>query len=222
MGWTSYHASHYKTIKGNRVVDRKAECDAYFMEGLNRGHYNVLKSAMVGSTYYAAVQIMKKYIGKDENGKSIYEDLPENERHIFAAIFLTYTDMKDHFNFGYKDMSESMGPYKYDCPKGILDLLPPTDNEYALEWRKKCYERIEAKKNPNALKNLPIGTKIKVTMPFETKYHKAGDEVILTKCLNWKGNRSAWYKGSMKFTAGLMKMLEEHYEVVSKPNRKEN
>ena len=221
MGWTSYHASHYKYAKGNRTIDRKAECDAYFMEGLNKGHYNVLKSAMVGSTYYAAVQIMKKYLGEDENGKSIYEDLPENERHTFAAIFLTSTDMKDYYNFAYKDMSESMGPYKYDCPKGILDLLPPTENEYALEWRKKCYERIEAKKNPNALRNLPVGTKIKVVMPFDTKYHSAGQEVILTKCLNWKGNRSAWYKGSMQFTAGLMKMLEEHYEVVSIPNRKE-
>lgn len=221
MGWTSYHAEHYKYVKGHRVVDRKAECDAYFMEGLNRGHYNVLKSAMVGSTYYAAVQIMKKYVGKDEQCNNIFVDMPENEREIFCAIFLTATDMKDHFNFSYKDMTENMGPYKYDCPKGILDLLPPTDNEYALEWRKKCYERIAEKKNPNALNNLPVGTKIKVVLPFDTNHHAAGTEVVLTKCLNWKGNRSAWYKGSMKFTAGLMKMLEEHYEIVSIPNRKE-
>ena len=64
MGWTSYHAEHYK----NGKIDRKAECDAYFLEGLNRGHFDVLKSSMVGSTYYAAIKPLKKSGGKDENG----------------------------------------------------------------------------------------------------------------------------------------------------------
>ena len=211
MGWTSYHASHYKVKNGIRTVDRKAEMDEIFKdENSYNGKYRLtnLKSAMVGSTYYAAIE-------------RIEIENPKN-RIVGAVICLTSTDMKDHFNFAYKDMDETMGPYKYDCPNGILDLLTPTENEYALNWRQKCYERITEKKNPNVLKNLPVGTKIKVTMPFDTKYHSAGDEVVLTKCLNWKGNRSAWYKGSMKFTAGLMKMLEEHYEIVSKPNGKEN
>ena len=53
MGWTSYHATYYKR---NGSIDRKAECDAYFLEGLNRGHYEVLKSAVVGSVCYAAVR----------------------------------------------------------------------------------------------------------------------------------------------------------------------
>ena len=57
MGWTGQHATHYK----RGTVDRKAECDAYFMEGLNAGFYNVLKSALVGSVYYAAVQNVKRY-----------------------------------------------------------------------------------------------------------------------------------------------------------------
>ena len=138
MGWTSYHATHYK----NGKIDRKAECDAYFMDGLNKGHFEVLKSAMVGSTYYAAVQGIVKNVGKNESGENIYEPLPENERTTFGIVFLTSTDRKDYFNFSYKEMSESMGPYSYDCPKGILDLLSPTDNEYANEWRKACYENI--------------------------------------------------------------------------------
>jgi hypothetical protein len=221
MGWTSYHASHYKVKNGIRTVDRKAECDAYFMEGLNKGHFNLLKSTMIGSTYYAAVQGLKRSAGKDENDNYIYEDIPENERETFAVVFLTYTDMKDHFNFSYKPMDETVGPCQHNCPKGILDLLSPTESQWANEWRQKCRENLQKKKNPNALNKLPVGTKIKVIMPFATRYHNVGDEVILTKCLNWKGNRSAWYKGSIKFTAGLMKMLEENYEVVSLPNRKE-
>lgn len=215
MGWTSYCASHYKYVKGKRTVDRKAECDAYFMEGLNKGHFNVVKSAMVGSTYYAAVQLLRRCTGHDDNGNYFYEEVPENERTTWAAIFLTSVDMKDYYNFSYKDMDETVGPYKRDCPKNILDLLSPTESQWANEWRQECYENLKKKRDPQALKNLPVGTKIKVVMPFDTKYHSKGQEVILTKCLNWKGNRSAWYKGSIKFTAGLMKLLEDHYEVVS-------
>ncbi len=35
-------------------------------------------------------------------------------------------------------LTETMGPYNYGCPARILDLLSPTDNEYALAWREKC------------------------------------------------------------------------------------
>lgn len=51
MGWTGYYATHYK----NGKIDRKAECDAYFMEGLNRGNFKVLKSTMKG------LSIMQQY-----------------------------------------------------------------------------------------------------------------------------------------------------------------
>ena len=210
MGWTSYNASNYKIIKGRRVVDRKAEMDELFKnEDSYNGKYHMknLKSAMVGSTYYAAIERVEI-----EN--------PEN-RTVGAVICLTSMDMKDHFNFAYKDMDETMGPYQYDCPKGILDLLTPTDNEYANNWRQKCYENHTKKKDPNALKNLPVGTQIKVVLPCDTTYHKAGQEVTLIKGTNWKGNRTGWYKGTMKFTAGLMKMLEDHYEIVRIPNREE-
>ena len=57
MGWTSYNAQYYK----NGTVDRKKECDEYWEGGLNRGHFKVLKSTMVGSTYYAAVKILKSF-----------------------------------------------------------------------------------------------------------------------------------------------------------------
>ena len=78
-------------------------------------------------------------------------------------------NMKDYYNFAYKDMDESYGPCQCDCPKGILDLLSPTENEYALQWRKACYENIVKKRNPNGFNKLPVGTVIKVVMPFDTK-----------------------------------------------------
>ena len=215
MGWTSYHATHYK----NGRVDRKAECDAYFMEGLNRGHFNVLKSAMVGSTYYAAVSPLKRGGAEDENGKRIYVDIPESERVVFGVVFLTSTDIKDYYNFAYKDMDETCGPYKYDCPKGILDLLTPTENEYANEWRRCCRENLAKKKNPNAFNKLPVGTVIKVIMPIDTKYFKAGQEVRLRKRNKWGSNRTEWITMNgvaCRYTASLMKMLEDCYEIIER------
>lgn len=215
MGWTSYHATHYK----NGKVDRKAECDAYFMEGLNRGHFNVLKSSMVGSTYYAAVSPLKRSDGKDDNGNYIYIDIPESEQEVIGVVFLTSTDSKDYYNFSYKNLDESCGPYKYDCPKGILDLLTPTESEYANEWRKKCYEQIAKKKNPNSFGKLPVGTIIKVIMPFDTNYFREGQEVRLRKRTKWGSNRTEWITMNgvaCRFTASLMKALEENYEIIKR------
>ena len=219
MGWTSYRATHYKWvgkgIKRSYVVDRKAECDAYFMEGLNRGYYDVLKSSMVGSVYYAAVKPLQRY-SKDADGNEIIVDIPTNEQQVFGAVFLTSTDSKDHFNFSYKDMDESYGPCYYDCPKGILDLLTPTDNEYANKWRTKCREQLEKKKNPNSLSKLPEGTVIKVVLPFDTQRYSKGDELTLTK-IKW-GRSCKWFVSGSNcyFTSGLMKLLEDNYEIVKK------
>ena len=37
MGWTGYYPTHFNS--GGKI-NRKAECDAYFTEGLNQGFYN--------------------------------------------------------------------------------------------------------------------------------------------------------------------------------------
>lgn len=200
MGWLEYRATHYK----NGKIDRKAEMDAtYNWEDENR-KVEVLKSSMVGSTYYAAVKSFNK-----TNGFEC----------ITAAVCLTSTDSKNYYNFAYKDMDETCGPYKYDCPKGILDLLTPTENEYALEWRKACYENLTKKKNPNALSKLPVGTIIKVVMPFDTNYFKAGQEVRLRKQTKWGSNRTEWITMDgvlCRYTTRLMKLLEDCYEIIKK------
>jgi hypothetical protein len=188
------------------------------MEGLNRGYYDVLKSSMVGSVYYAAVKPLQRY-SKDADGNEIIVDIPTDEQKVFGAVFLTSTDNKDHFNFSYKDMDESYGPCYYDCPKGILDLLTPTENEYANEWRKTCYENIKTKKNPNGLSKLPVGSVIKVVMPFDTKYFKKGQEVKLNKCKKWGSNRTEWVTSTppmCRFTASLMRALDGAYEIVKR------
>lgn len=212
MGWTSYHATHYK----NGKVDRKAECDAYFMEDLNRGFYDVLKSSMVGSTYYAAVKPLKKY--KNIDTKEIV-DIPKEEQRVFGVVFLTSVDNKDYFNFAYKDMDETCGPGQCDCPKSILNLLSPTESKWANEWRQACYENLAKKKNPNALNKLPVDTVIKVIMPWDTNYFKKGQEVKLQKCKRWGSNRTDWLVvglSSIRFPTSMMKQLEDCYEIVKR------
>ena len=151
MGWTSYHASFYK----NGKIDRKAECDSIMNCDMvvNKGRYEVVKSAMVGSTYYAAVK------------KTIFETEAEPEKEgVFGVVILTSVNNKDYFNFSYKDMDESAGPGYYDCPIGIHDVHTPTEYAWAKEWRERCYEIIKRKKSPDALSNLPVGSEIKFTL----------------------------------------------------------
>ena len=147
MGWTSYHAEYYNR-RGE--IDRRAECDERMSGENEHGKWEVLQSTMRGSTYYAAIRRTDKETG---------------ESHVFGCVCLTSVDMKDYFNFSYKDMEESMGPYNYDCPASILDLLSPTDNEYALNWRQKCREK---KSSKNALEKLPVGTVIEYALGDQT------------------------------------------------------
>ena len=86
-----------------------------------------LKSVFVGSTYYAAIERLS------EDGSC----------EVFAVVFLTSSKPNDPdgYTFGYKDMDETVGLCSYDCPASILDLLTPTDHQYAAEWRAACRER---------------------------------------------------------------------------------
>jgi hypothetical protein len=137
MGTTFTNAKYYK----NGKVDRKMECDSQLNFETEKTTNRVLKSTMKGSVYYAAVETVQKETGK---------------REVWAAVFKTYgQDRKDpYFNFGYKGMDESMGPCYYDCPASILDLLTPTDSEYANNWREKCRK---------GKKHIEIGQSVKWT-----------------------------------------------------------
>lgn len=146
MGWTSYYPTRYKA---NGTLDRKAELDYELFERWY-GHedaHKLLKSAVVGSTYYAAA--------RSQRG------------HVYGLIVITQIDRKTG-EFYYKDMSEDMLPYYYDCPPSILKLLSPTTDESALEWRRLCREKAAQKKSPTALSNLPIGARIRFTWNGET------------------------------------------------------
>lgn len=135
MGWTFYNAETF-----NGKVNRKVECDSLF----ECDSLQVLRSTMVGSVYYAAVQ-------SNKSGQ------------VFAVICLTSSDRRNGYNFGYKDMDETEGPCECKCPIAILNLLTDTDNEYANDWRKRCREYHEARTAQPSLTSLRVGSIVEFT-----------------------------------------------------------
>lgn len=65
---------------------------------------------------------------------------------VFGLVVLMHRNPSPrvHYNFTYKYVEEGMGPNESDCPKVILDLLTPTDNEYAQQWRARCQQNIDS------------------------------------------------------------------------------
>ena len=99
--------------------------DAQFTFQNAEGSSRVLLSALLNMrVYYAAVEQLR-------DGR---------EREVFAVVCLVHYDPCDRegYVFGYKDMTEVMGPNEADCPEAILDLLTPTEQPYAIAWRERC------------------------------------------------------------------------------------
>ena len=127
MGWL-----YMKSLKG--YSGPRQYLDAQFTYERPDVTSKVLRSALVGMrVYYAAVEQTRIATG---------------EHDVWAAICLVRYNPRDPegYIFGYKDMEESMSPYECDCPEPILDLLTPTDREYAVQWRARCRENIAARR----------------------------------------------------------------------------
>jgi hypothetical protein len=110
MGWNSF--------PGFKDRWTEKEMKDLFDEDWPQG-YKTLESVIVSepalrSVYYAAVQ--------------------KPDGSVFASIVL----IEKIFKQLYKNVDENHGPRVFDCPLSILDRLSPTENEYALNWRKRC------------------------------------------------------------------------------------
>jgi len=106
--------------------------DHFHHDGEHRTQ-RVLAAARVANTVYMALKITEK---------------TTDNSYVLAAIILI-SNTRRH-GFGYKDMSECMGPYECDCPDRIMRLLSPIEDipspSYAAEWR----ARVAARKTANA------------------------------------------------------------------------
>lgn len=149
MGWTSCYV--IPDEKNKRLqIDRKKACDD-LITGKSKDYiWEVLKSSIVNTTYYAAVKQTNL-----KSGNSV----------VFGMTILTSTNLKDYFNFSYKEISEDMGPGDCQCPISILNLLDETTNQYALDWRERCYAYHVDKNDVDSLYNLSLGSVIEFETP---------------------------------------------------------
>lgn len=70
----------------------------------------------------------------------------EHDGQRWACLYLLRGSPKvknDPYNWGYKDVCESMGPNEISFPYTWLDLLTLTDSKYANEWRARVKARGE-------------------------------------------------------------------------------
>jgi hypothetical protein len=117
----------------------------------SNGKYKVLDSALVKrTTMYGAIKNL-------------------NTNEVFCAVFLIRWSNSD-YNFSYKDMTEFEGPYQYECPQRIFNLLTPlseikTISEFAKNWREKV---IAYHKTRESLKGTCV-IKLKTPIDFNTK-----------------------------------------------------
>ena len=114
----------------------RAYLDNQFTYTRDDHRLTVLASSMVGNTYYAAAERVES----------------SGDRQVFAIVCLTRTSTgaRDGCTFGYKDMTEHMGPCESECPASILDELTDIDSEYAKAWRDRCRANLVRRKLQNA------------------------------------------------------------------------
>jgi hypothetical protein len=114
----------------------------------------------------------------ETKNKVAYMAVRDKEKdYVFALVYLLHYSPRSYNNFGYKDMSEFVGPNVDECPKKILKLLTPLEEiakksgddisdssyEWAKNWRNRCEENINKGKN----KPFSEGTIIKTETPLE-------------------------------------------------------
>ncbi|WP_285905118.1 hypothetical protein [Pseudodesulfovibrio pelocollis] len=73
--------------------------------------------------------------------KGVYYIAVSNDKNpgeVFAVLVLYEWTQDGRLNFLYKVMDETVGPFYYDCPSRILNLLTDTEYPEAITWRKQC------------------------------------------------------------------------------------
>jgi hypothetical protein len=166
--------------------------------------YTVVDSAMVGSTYYAAV-------------RHVTPEQPAG--YVFGAIVLTRNPAS---GFGWKDMDESMGPYEVACPLRILNKLTPIENmpggaarnDYAAQWRENVrqYHRDRAGRTATA-KAFRAGDMLRLPEPIRFRSGLTAD-TFTVQVITRQGRKQtiyttpggSWCRIPQRLLAGAVKL----------------
>lgn len=137
---------------GSITVSMPYDRLAFLDQEMTSTRHHVVRSAMIGGIYYAAVKNLETTL-------------------VLAAVIKTESGQG---MFTFKTMDETMNPYYYDCPKKILDLLTPIDDmekhrhlmkigesciRNSAAWRDTCEQ---VRKDKALRRKLKAGVKIKL------------------------------------------------------------
>jgi hypothetical protein len=157
MGWTFFHKP-----KGKKAI---ATIKEQFGE-----KWCAERVVAESATREAVFLVIKDQVGPDN--KVYVPDADGSARTI--AVIAIKNAPRSEYNFGYKDMTETMGPYGCECPPSIIAAASPLQDpigpepEYsslrsAREYRKRS---LLASKMKAAKRALKVGTKIKLPKPL--------------------------------------------------------
>ena len=176
MGWTT-------TYRPKGWTDR-----AWFQERVCGPGNRIIECATVRGVFYAAVE----------------SDQRPGE--VWALVCLTQRSPKSDYNYGWKDMDETMHPYYYAAPAKVLNALTPTQHEQANLWRGRCWSRLARRLSlPKVGETIRLETAMtfgggqssrlltKVTLPHRRDVYRTehGQYVRFTNLLNYEFEKVA-------------------------------
>ncbi len=94
----------------------------------------------IGSNY----ELLALGQGKNQHGtKPFYAAFKRNcSGKVFAVVYQT---KRRNGSIAVKPVGEGEGPFYFDCPAKVFNLLTETDTEWALEWRSKVQKYLAEK-----------------------------------------------------------------------------
>jgi hypothetical protein len=117
----------------------------------------------------------------------------------WIAVVLT-SKARNAYDFGYKDLEESMGPVEARCPRRLIAAASPlrhpdpaVEGNYAARWRQKCLDQVAAKARRKA--ELVHGATIRVSSVLDfTDGHK--DDRFVVEIVKRRGRNHTYFKAS--------------------------
>lgn len=97
-------------------------------------------------TYGENYELVALGEGKLEYGQKPFYAAVKSKNNNSGAVFaVVYLTKRRNGSVAVKSITESAGPYYFDCPAKVFNALTETDNEYALEWRSKVQAYLSGK-----------------------------------------------------------------------------
>jgi hypothetical protein len=153
----------------------------------------VIDLAVVGTTVYVLCCRTPKAAWKPD---TTYINDPDGSFR-WIAVFLTQK-ARDAYDFGYKDMCESMGPIEARCPRRIIDAAsqlrnadPAVEGNYAAQWRQKCLDLPAAKARRKT--ELAPGATIRLSRVLDFTDGYKGD-CFVVEIVKWRGRNRTCFR----------------------------